>query len=53
MCLLINLIAHVVCNYDFIVESEGLLNVTHRHLHCVSDDILKMVQYGGVFTSGQ
>jgi len=43
--LYINRKVHVACDFNFIVENEGLLKVTgnHVHVHCNSGDISNAV----------
>jgi len=43
-CLHMDRKVHVVCNFKYIIETEGLLKVTSSYLHCYSSSISEMVQ---------
>jgi len=36
--------AHMACNFNYVVETEGLLKVTSSHVHCRSGTISEMLQ---------
>jgi len=36
--------AHVTCNFNYVVETEGLLKVTGSHVHCKCVNIFETVQ---------
>ena len=44
ICLHINLKAHVVCNFNYLFENEGLRKVTSSHVHCKCGNISETVR---------
>jgi len=44
MCLLMTRNVHVDCNLNCLLETEGLLKVTHSHVHCKCGNVLETVQ---------
>jgi len=43
-CLRINRKAHVACNFNYLVENEGLLKVTASYVHYKCGNISQTVQ---------
>jgi len=50
MCLHLNWRAHVACNFNCLIETEGLFKVTASHLRGKSVIISEIVQDGDVAT---
>jgi len=52
ICLHINSKEHTACNLNFIVQSEGVLKVTGRHIYFRSGSISKTVQDRDTIATG-
>ena len=50
ICLHMNWKAHMACNFNYLFEYEGLLEVTAIHLHCKCGNILETVPDSVVVT---
>jgi len=44
ICLLTNWTAHVAHNFNFLIETEVLLEVRGSHIDCISGNIIQTVQ---------
>jgi len=44
ICLHVNQKVHVACNFNCLIETEGLLKVTGSHVHCKSGNVSEKVQ---------
>ena len=51
MCLHVNQIAYVACNFNCLIETERLFKVTGSHLQGKSGNIWETVQNTGVVTA--
>jgi len=49
----VNWKAHVACNLNCLIDSEGLLKVTGSHVHCGSGNFLETVQDRDVQTTNR
>jgi len=47
----VNRKAYIACNFNWNIETQGLLKVTGRHLHCKSGIISETVQDRVVVTT--
>jgi len=51
VCLHVNEIMHVTCNFNCLIETEGLLKVTASHKHSEGGNISEMVQHRNVVST--